>query len=168
MNEPLRLVIAIAGGEDPILVADVARLLGSATQPVAITIVHVVDIEPRALLGRGPAVRRGPWPGGPGGLDDRRLEEAEQAASTAILATWHERFKASLPDTVTIAEEVRRGHPEHEIIAAATLIGADALVLAARPRIGPTEPGPRSLGHVARFVVDHAPAPVIVVRIRST
>jgi nucleotide-binding universal stress UspA family protein len=157
VNEPLRLLIAIAGGEDPILVADVARLLGPATQPVAITLVHVVDIEPRALLGRGPAVRRGPWPGGPGGLDDRRLEEAEQAASTAILATWHERFKASLPDTVTITDEVRRGHPEHEIIAAANLIGADALVLAARARIGPTEPGPRSLGHVARFVVDHAP-----------
>lgn len=42
--------------------------------------------------------------------------------------------------------------------------GLTDLVLGARPRSGPTEPGPRSVGHVARFVVDHAPVPVLLVR----
>jgi len=61
-------------------------------------------------------------------------------------------------------ETGRRGRPEHEIIAAAETFRADALILSARPRTGPTEPGPRSIGHMARFVVDHAPVPVLLVR----
>jgi nucleotide-binding universal stress UspA family protein len=167
VNEPLRLLVAISGGEDPVLVDEVTRLVGPAPRPVQITLVHVVDIEPRALLGHGPAVRRGPGPSRPGGPEEHRLEDAEETASKAILATWHDRFRKSLSDAVRIDEEIRRGRPEHEIIAAAQLTGAGAVVLAARARMGPTEPGPRSLGHVARFVVDHSPAPVILVRNRS-
>ena len=100
MNEPLRLLVAISGGEDPVLVDEVTRLVGPAPRPVQITLVHVVDIEPRALLGHGPAVRRGPWPSRPGGPEEHRLEDA-----------------------VRIDEEIRRGRPEHEIIAAAQLTG---------------------------------------------
>jgi nucleotide-binding universal stress UspA family protein len=36
--------------------------------------------------------------------------------------------------------------------------------LCSRPRSGPTEPGPRSVGHVARFVMDHSPVPVLLIR----
>jgi len=61
--------------------------------------------------------------------------------------------------------EVRRGRPEQEIATAATAAtGTAALVLCPRPRPGATEPGPRSPGPVARFVVDHAPIPVLLVR----
>jgi nucleotide-binding universal stress UspA family protein len=52
----------------------------------------------------------------------------------------------------------RRGRPEREVIAAAA--DADLLVLARdgdRSRLGP-----RSLGHASRFVVDHAPCPVLL------
>jgi nucleotide-binding universal stress UspA family protein len=63
--------------------------------------------------------------------------------------------------------EERSGRPEHEVVAAAE--GADLLICARdspldadRPR-----PGPRSLGPTTRFVVDHAPCPVLLVWPRS-
>ena len=91
---------------------------------------------------------------------------AEDEAATALLAKWHERFATGLPGA-TVTTEVRRGQPEHEIIAASAAFRAVAAVLCVRPRTGPTEAGPRGVGHVARFVVDHAPVPVLLVR-RST
>ncbi|HEY5487462.1 MAG TPA: hypothetical protein VIK06_07435 [Candidatus Limnocylindrales bacterium] len=45
-------------------------------------------------------------------------------------------------------------------------LNPDALILSPRPRTGPTEPGPRSVGHVARFVLDHSPVPVLLMRPR--
>jgi nucleotide-binding universal stress UspA family protein len=53
----------------------------------------------------------------------------------------------------------RRGRPEREVVAAAA--GMDLLVLARDGDDG--QPGPRSLGPQARFVVDHAPCPVLLV-----
>jgi len=45
---------------------------------------------------------------------------------------------------------------------------ADLVLVCARTRYSESEPiGPGSLGHVARFVVDHAPCPVLLVRFRA-
>ncbi|WP_340376048.1 universal stress protein [Streptomyces sp. SS7] len=53
----------------------------------------------------------------------------------------------------------RRGRVEREVVAAAE--GADLLILA---RDGDrTHLGPRSLGPASRFIVDHAPCPVLLV-----
>ncbi|MFF8959389.1 universal stress protein [Streptomyces sp. NPDC014894] len=53
----------------------------------------------------------------------------------------------------------RTGRPEREVVSAAE--GAALLVLA---RDGDrTRPGPHSLGPATRFVVDHAPCPVLLV-----
>ncbi|RKN39301.1 universal stress protein [Streptomyces hoynatensis] len=53
----------------------------------------------------------------------------------------------------------RAGRVEHEVVAAAD--GAELLILA---RDGDREHlGPRSLGPASRFVVDHAPCPVLLV-----
>jgi hypothetical protein len=48
---------------------------------------------------------------------------------------------------------------EREVVAAAE--GADLLVLARDGERG--RPGPKSLGPATRFVVDHAPCPVLLV-----
>ncbi|MFC0108404.1 universal stress protein [Kibdelosporangium aridum] len=53
----------------------------------------------------------------------------------------------------------RTGRIEREVVAAAET--ADLLVLARDGDRG--HPGPRSLGHASRFVVDHAPCPVLLV-----
>jgi len=53
----------------------------------------------------------------------------------------------------------RRGSAEREVVAAAA--GAGLLIVA---RDGDqTRPGPKSLGKATRFVVDHAPCPVLLI-----
>ncbi|MFJ2900344.1 universal stress protein [Streptomyces sp. NPDC087218] len=57
------------------------------------------------------------------------------------------------------ARQERSGSVEREVVAAAE--GADLLILA---RDGDrTHLGPRSLGPVGRFIIDHAPCPVLLV-----
>lgn len=59
---------------------------------------------------------------------------------------------------------LRRGRPEREVVAACA--DFDLLVLARdgdRGRLGP-----RSLGHHTRFVVDHAPCQILLVRPEAT
>jgi nucleotide-binding universal stress UspA family protein len=91
------------------------------------------------------------------------MTNAEEEGARGLLAAWRDRFARDLPEAV-ITLEVHRGRPEREIIAAAIAFRAGLIVLGPRPRSGPTEPGPKSVGHVARFVLDHAPVPVLLVR----
>ncbi|WP_376795695.1 universal stress protein [Thermogemmatispora sp.] len=60
----------------------------------------------------------------------------------------------------------REGRAEQEIVRCAQEWGADLLLLCARsPRGGRgPEQGPASVGHVARFVLDHASCPVLLLR----
>lgn len=59
----------------------------------------------------------------------------------------------------------REGNPEREIVRLAEEWEADLIVLCLRSQnsSGPSI-GPKSVGHTARFVVDHAPCPVLLVR----
>ena len=54
----------------------------------------------------------------------------------------------------------QRGNPEREIVRLAMSEDADMLAIG-QHRIAL---GPHALGHCARFVVDHAPCPVLLVR----
>jgi nucleotide-binding universal stress UspA family protein len=112
-----------------------------------VTLLHVIDAGAvdaaqgafTALLGRGGA--------GPGG----RLEAMAEAAATEVLEAAADRLARP-------AQQLRRrGRPEREVVQAAR--DATLLILA---RQG-AETGPRSLGKAARFVVDHAPCPVLLV-----
>ncbi len=166
MSEPRRILVALSGAEDPALVGELATFVGTGGAegpPLEVQLLHVVDSRPRGLLPIGPGRRRGPWPKPPQAGTLTRMAAAEDEAASALLTGWRQRLAAGLPGA-SITTEVRRGQPEHEIIAAATALRASAVVLCARPRTGPTEPGPRSVGHVARFVMDHAPVPVLLVR----
>ena len=50
----------------------------------------------------------------------------------------------------------------------ATQWAADLIVICSRSSHSPGPPlGPKSVGHIARFVLDHAPCPVLLVRPRS-
>jgi nucleotide-binding universal stress UspA family protein len=117
-----------------------------------ITLLHVSpeDVDAVAagarhgLLGR----RRHPPPPPP---HPRRAEPIAPDAQEALLADARERLGRP-------AEMVaRRGRVEHEVIEAAT--GADVLIVA---RDG-DHPGPKSIGHPTRFVVDHAPCPLLLI-----
>lgn len=163
MSAPRRFLVALAGTEDAALAKEVAVVLGSGGSEVEVTLLHVAETGPRELAAFDPVVRRGPWPVPKRAAIEQRLADADDQAGAALLAVWHERFVAAIPGAA-ITHLAVQGRPEQEIIAAATRLKADALILCSRPRSGPTEPGPRSVGHVARFVMDHSPVPVLLIR----
>jgi len=163
MTAPRRVLVALAGTEDPALVAQVARTLGAGDSRIEITLLHVEETGPRELAAHELPLRSGLWPAHSRNSVEQRLADADAQRATALLQAWHERFAAALPNA-EIADLVAQGRPEREIVAAAERLAADVVVLSARPRTGPTEAGPRSLGHVSRFVVDHSPVPVLVAR----
>ena len=163
MSAARRFLVALAGTEDPALPERVAQVVGTGGPAVEMTLLHVAETGPRELATHDPAVRRGPWPTPKRAVIEHRLSDADNAGTAALLTVWHERFAVALPG-IRITQLVAQGRPEQEIIVAAERLNADAVILCARPRIGPTEPGPRSVGHVARFVVDHSPVPVLLIR----
>lgn len=60
---------------------------------------------------------------------------------------------------------LRSGRPEQIIVQMATEWQANMLIICSRSLSGASPlHGPRSIGHVARFVLDHAPCPVLLVR----
>lgn len=128
---------------------DAARI--HAPEGADIVLLHVTgqDVPGAAhgafagLLGRGHPERD------PG----TRLEELAAASAERLLQAGAE----SLGRPVTRLE--RMGRFEREVVAAAE--GADLLIVA---RDGDrTRLGPKSLGPASRFVVDHAPCPVLLV-----
>jgi nucleotide-binding universal stress UspA family protein len=125
--------------------------LGLTRPDAELTLLHVLppDVEELAhgafsgLLGRGHA---DPDPGD-------QLASIGAASEQALLAAAAER--AGRPVTALR----RHGPPEREVVAAA--VDFDLLVVARdgdRSRLGP-----KSLGPPTRFVVDHAPCPVLLV-----
>jgi nucleotide-binding universal stress UspA family protein len=125
----------------------------AATQVVPtdadVVLLHVLDAE----LGE---VVHGVYGGllGRGGHDPSRLLAAMAGmAEQELLAAAAERFGRPC------ATAVRAGHVQHEVVAACA--NADLLVCA---RDGEHDhPGPGSIGHHTRFVVDHAPCAVLLV-----
>jgi nucleotide-binding universal stress UspA family protein len=124
---------------------DAVQSLAPAGQDV--TLLHVTDTAAleaahgafTALLGRSRVE--------PGA----QLEAMAEDAAGQVLAAAAERLGQP-------AEQLRlRGRPEHQVVGAAR--GADLLVLA---REGAAA-GPKSLGKAARFVVDHAACPVLLI-----
>jgi nucleotide-binding universal stress UspA family protein len=116
---------------------------------LALVHVHPSDLDDVAhgafsgLFGRGHA---DPDPGD-------RLESIASQAESELLTAAAER--AGRP-----VEQLRRhGRVEREVVAAAA--GFDLLIVA---RDGDTSRlGPKSLGRHARFIVDHAPCPVLLI-----
>lgn len=133
-------------------VAAVEGALRHSDSSAELVLLHVVpgDLEEvphgafAGLLGRG-RPRTDP------GAAVRRL--AEQSADELLAAA------GELAGNRQVRLLRRRGRPEREVVAAAA--EADLLVLA---RDGDDRQlGPRSLGPQARFVVDHAPCPLLLV-----
>jgi hypothetical protein len=79
-----------------------------------------------------------------------------QTAGRALLDAAVARL-GQRPGAVSVTQRI--GRPEHEVAAAAAAV---RLLVLARDG-NRTRPGPKSLGPQARFVVDHAPAAVLLV-----
>jgi nucleotide-binding universal stress UspA family protein len=122
-----------------------------APEPSSVTLLHVTPSEPPdvahasflGLLGRGPA-----------GRDPRpRITGVSASSAAGLLEAAAERLGRPCQRIA------RTGRIEREVVDAAA--GADLLIVARdgdRSRLGP-----KSLGRDTRFVVDHAPCPVLLI-----
>ncbi|MBV9329713.1 MAG: universal stress protein [Chloroflexi bacterium] len=154
-HEPHVLLCVDGAWPSQLLAASVALVTPSARWRA----VHVIDARGRLDLA---ALRHAI--GGAGPLPSHQVEAIEGAGRQyaslvldAATTTFNER------GLLSEAGFLRLGEPGREICAAAIAWPADLLVLRASRRSRP-EPGPRSVGHTARFVLDHAPCPVLLIR----
>jgi hypothetical protein len=116
-----------------------------------VTLVHVTGGGAEALArgARSGLLGRGRGPEGP----SEQLRSISEAAARALLSDAAALLGRS-------AEQIAlRGRPEQEVVGAASR--ADLLVLS---RDGDrSRPGPKSIGHAARFVLDHVTCRVMLV-----
>jgi len=151
----MRILCAIGirrGGE---LVKRVCQIAGPGDELV---IVHVVDTGPRHDLNHLEGTLR------PHHALRNELNAAEQdAGSEALNEAREEASRAGIP----AGTRLERGRPEEVIVALASELGIDMVALLAReiPHGHPLQ-GPPSIGHTARFILDHAPSAVLVFRER--
>jgi nucleotide-binding universal stress UspA family protein len=90
-----------------------------------------------------------------------REEEMRQAETTSAQDILNEGLR-DFPGAETLH---RQGRPEREIVNTAAEWQADLVIICARAEYGGKHAiGPKSVGHVARFVLDHAPCPVLLIR----
>ena len=125
-------------------------------QPLTLGLLYVIDAGPRAEIER--TRERFLRPSGP--LSPRRdqMQQAEEASAQDIL---NEGLRY-LPHAEILQ---RQGRPEREIVNCAAEWNADLVVICPRAEYGGKPAiGPKSVGHVARFVLDHAPCPVLLLR----
>jgi len=155
----VRVLLAVGANPDPVWLQRAVTLLPAQTSELVL--LHVVDVGPRHEWeqARGRFVARAP-------LRPEReasLADAERERGVAVLARA-EAILSGADYRGAIRQRLVTGRPEREIVAAAATLGADVIVLRAREGAGRAPAGPASVGHVARFVVDHAPCPVLLLR----
>lgn len=149
----MRVLCAIGIRRGSELVKRLSKILRGGDE---LTLAHVLDEGPRHDLNHLEGTLR------PHHLRQGELDSAEEEAGRTVLAEAAE-VAGSLGFSVTTRLE--RGNPEHVIVELSRELEADVIAVFARETPGrhPLH-GPPSVGHTARFVVDHAAADVLIFR----
>jgi nucleotide-binding universal stress UspA family protein len=133
-----------------------ATAMLSTGQPLTLGLLYVIDIRPRKDMEhtRERFLRAPVLPSS----RQKAMQQADQASAQDILNEGSAHFSAAEPLQ-------RQGRPEREIVNAAAEWRADLVIICSRAEFDQRPPiGPKSVGHTARFVLDHAPCPVLLVR----
>jgi len=128
-------------------------------QPLDLMLVFVIDEGPR----HGIEALRGPLGRRPRLGPARRLqiERAEARSGEVVLA--EAQAAAARAGVAEATTHMLRGRPERAIVDLA-MQQVDLVAIGAREGVAALPPGPESVGHVARAVLDHAPCSVLLVR----
>lgn len=151
----MRILCCIDGTNIEQVSNAVSTLLRTDTRTIGI--LYVTDTGPQEEMERHrERFLRPPRPPLP---RREQMRQAENVSAQEIL----EEGRRFLGDAETLR---RTGRPEREIVYTAVEWRADLIVICSRSPQGggPLLFGPKSVGHVARFVLDHAPCPVLLVR----
>jgi nucleotide-binding universal stress UspA family protein len=135
----------------------ISRMMGLlAADGLTVGLIYVIDKGPHHEIEH--ARERHFRSSGPPPPREQQMLQAEQGSAQEIL----DEGLLYLTGAETLQRE---GRPEREIVNTAAAWKADLLVLCSRAQYKDEhEIGPKSVGHVARFVLDHAPCPVLLVR----
>ena len=137
--------------------AELVRRVTEVAKPGdELVLVHVVDTGPRHHVNHLEGTLHSHH-------DHREeLNAAEEESGQAMLKEAAEEASRA---GVGAATRLERGNPEHVVVALAQEMGARLVALLARenPQSHPRQ-GPPSVGHTARFIIDHAPADVLLFR----
>lgn len=153
----MRVLCAIGQRDGAQVVSAALALVGDG---IELIIAHVIDDRPRHDVERfsGPLRRMSPD-------RQRALDLAEEAAGRAALAEAESVAREAGPRISSAETRLERGKPEQVIVALAQTLHIDLVAL--RPREHPDghpQRGPASVGHTARFILDHAPCSVLLTR----
>jgi nucleotide-binding universal stress UspA family protein len=146
----MRVLCCLDGTNAKEIAAATGMLLSTSR---TLGLLHVIDAAPRKEMELTRERFLRPW-----------LPRAKEMVATEG-ATAQEILDEGLQHLPGAEVFRREGRPEREIVNLAAEWRADLVLVCACTQYGPPVIiGPRSLGHVARFVVDHAPCPVLLVR----
>jgi nucleotide-binding universal stress UspA family protein len=152
----MRILVGIDSRQAAPLLSAVDTLVGLRGQEVVLVYVHDTGVRGELEFMRERMLRRGP-----SAPRMAHIGEAEEAGARAILSAAEgvaRQFEAQ------ITAIVESGEPGRVLVFFAGDQKADLLVVGARSGDISVPAGPRSLGHTARFVVDHSPCPVLLLR----
>jgi nucleotide-binding universal stress UspA family protein len=129
-----------------------------------LVLLYVIDMRPAEDLGY--IARRLQARPGMSHMGAEKMSAADEETARVVLEEAEARCR-QLGYAGQITVQIRRGRPEQEIVAQAeeASLGIGLVVIGASYKRGPhPRTGPASVGHVARFVVDHSPCDVLLLR----
>ncbi|MDQ6883881.1 MAG: universal stress protein [Candidatus Dormibacteraeota bacterium] len=152
----MRILLGIDGTDTEGLLKELATIL--PLEDHELILAHIHDTGARGEM----ELLRGRFPGRPLPADRlERIGTAERARADGILED-SERAAHGLARTVGVHADA--GEPGRLLVTIAAERPVDLVVVRARSGTGPVPAGPKSLGHTARFVADHSPCPVLLLR----
>ncbi len=153
----MRVVCAIGLRDGPEVIE---RAVERVRAGLELVVLHVIDTGPRHDMDIfGGPLRHGPR-GGP-----QRTAAINAAEDSSAEVAIREALAVAERLGVSATARIERGRPEQIVVAVAREVRAELVVIRAREHTeGRPFIGPPSVGHVARFVLDHAPCDVLLLR----
>jgi nucleotide-binding universal stress UspA family protein len=143
----------------------IARAAPHLPRERRLVLLYVIDTRPAEEMGY--IARRLQVGSGMSHHQQDIMSAADTGTAEAVLSEGAASCAALGFDAALISKEVRKGRPEQEIIEIGRRPDLDiglVVIGSSYKRGGHPSVGPASVGHVARFVVDHSPCDVLVLR----